>query len=497
MLQQVRARKASISSTLSLPSTKKLTQKPIQKPAPKPKPKKEEVDIDNYLFQSEFDDAEPEAPSVSTSEEGEVVVSPSQPVSSPESIITKSLQMQERDVIKFRPARIIPYRLKFRTDFVTTQMDNSLLFGGLDSYSADNPDYNFPPPGILLKANFKDLLEDYQLEAGVRVPISFNGAEYFIFFDDRKKRLDKRYALYRRSLRFTDDDPQNPPGPVFPPGTTIFPTRWQEKRIYCSIPIALSSRYFQKSSRHRNTLRLDRRIQLSTELAPLNTPTVNQQRVGLRLEYVFDNTLDVALNIKNGTRYKVYAEAYKGIQLDFLDNVTADFKGGFMTVLGLDARHYQRLDKHSIIAVRAAAATSFGDEQILFFLGGVDNWIFNRFNDNIPLPAGEFAFQTLAANLRGFKYNIRNGNSYALINTELRVPMFKYFFRRIRSNFFRNFQVIGFFDAGTAWQGSSPFNEENPLNTETVSKGNANGPVSIIKVNYFRDPVVAGYGVGS
>ena len=95
--------------------------------------------------------------------------------------------------------------------------------------------------------------------------------------------------------------------------------------------------------------------------------------------------------------------------------------------------------------------------------------------------------------LRGFKNNIRNGNSYALANVELRVPIIKYFSNRIRSSFFRNLQLIGFFDVGTAWQGPTPFAEENPLNTVFIS--DPLSPVSV-KVNYFRDPVVAGYGAG-
>ncbi|MDP4821660.1 MAG: hypothetical protein NWR67_11670, partial [Saprospiraceae bacterium] len=62
-----------------------------------------------------------------------------------------------RPVYKFRPGAITPYRLTFRTDFVTTQMDNSLLFEGLQSYVGNQQEFAYPPPGILLKANCKDL----------------------------------------------------------------------------------------------------------------------------------------------------------------------------------------------------------------------------------------------------------------------------------------------------------------------------------------------------
>ena len=112
------------------------------------------------------------------------------------------------------------------------------------------------------------------------------------------------------------------------------------------------------------------------------------------------------------------------------------------------------------------------------------------------VPPDNYAFQTLAANMRGFDRNIRNGTSYALINTELRVPIVKYLFSRpLTSSFWRNLQIVGFFDIGTAWHGGNPFKRDNPLNTIYLPKDNPNSPVQV-KVNYFKDPVVASYGAG-
>ena len=222
---------------------------------------------------------------------------------------------------------------------------------------------------------------------------------------------------------------------------------------------------------------------------------IRSERIGAKLEYVFDNTLDVALNIKNGTRYKVYAEFFKGFDVSVTDGFKLELDEGFLGIVGIDARHYQRVAKHSVLALRLAAASSFGSQRIAYYLGGVDNWLFPSYNNEIPTPAPQgnsIAYSTLVSNMRGFRINIRNGNSYALMNAELRVPVFKYISRRIRSSFFRNFQVVGFFDLGTAWEGESPFSTENPLNTTVIP----NGDLVSVKVNYFRDPVVAGYGVG-
>lgn len=456
------------------------TQEPIQvADIPVEKQDTNKIDIDNYMFQSEFDEEEtPSEIVVVEKDKGELKLQRVPTETTPVVVVPED----NNKLVTFRPARIIPYRLKFKTDYITTTLDNSLLFGGLDSYAGERQEFSYPPPGILLKANFKDLFEDYIVEGGVRLPTTFNGTEFFLLFDNKKGRMDKRFAVYRKSARYNLQPVANSPNPKLRETSFIgyFEARY---------PLDIF-----RSIRASSTLRLDNQILLSTDAITLSAPVNPDQRLGLKVEYVFDNTLDVAINIKNGTRYKVSAELIKRIDVELIDDFKVDLGSGVMTVLGVDARHYQRLDKRSILAARFAAGTSFGSEKILYTLGGVDGWLFPSFNNEIDYPTDEkFAYQTLANNIRGFKSNIRNGSSYALFNAELRVPIITYFSNSIRSSFFRNLQLIGFFDVGTAWQGLTPFSDENPLNTTFVTGNNA--PVQI-KVNYFRDPVVAGYGFG-
>ncbi|MFK7936004.1 MAG: BamA/TamA family outer membrane protein [Saprospiraceae bacterium] len=443
----------------------------------------ETIDIDNYFFQTDFDEEETPAEVTIDEDDGELLLerpTPPTPVGNVDAVASTE-NSNGKKVHDFRPGRIVPYRTTFRTDYVTTNLDNSLLFGGLDSYAGTPQGFSPPPPGILLKMNVKDLFEDYQLEGGIRIPTTFNGAEYFLIFDDRKKRLDKQIAVYMRNRRNVTA------------GGFLTQNREEEQTILGQYSVRYPLDIFT-SIRATGTLRQDRLVQLATDANTLNQPFINEQRAGVKLEYVFDNTLDVSINIKNGTRYKIFTEVVKKFNVEVFDEFKFDFNEGILGIVGFDARHYQRLDKHSILAVRAAGATSFGTEKILYYLGGVDNWLFPSFNEEIPQPVGgNFAFQTLATNLRGFRQNIRNGNSYALVNAELRVPIFRYIFKRTRSNFFRNFQAVGFFDVGTAWQGPTPFTDENPLNTTFIE--NEGSPVRV-KVNYFRDPVVAGYGAG-
>ena len=395
------------------------------------------------------------------------------------------------EIVRFYSFKIIPYRLRFRTDYVSTTMDNNQLFEGLQLYEGPQSRLQQPPPGVLLRANFKDLLENYVIEAGFRLPTTFNGAEYYLWLDDKKKRIDKRYVLYRRTLITSRQrDASSPPSlpPDFQERTNTLLGQY-ELRYPLDVFTSLRATF---------AMREDKVRALSSDAITLTTPDRAEQRASLRLAAVFDNSVDVDLNLKTGSRAKIYTDVVKGFAFNTEPNWGLKLNNGFMTIVGLDARHYQMLDRRSQLAVRFAGATSFGSERMLYILGGVDNWVFPKFNDNITLPADDgFAYQAPAVNLRGFKQNIRNGNTFALMNAELRVPIFKYFFKKpVIGNFWRNFQVVGFFDAGTAWQGKSPYSFDNPINTKTLYRPTQGPVISIMKVNYFRDPIVMGYGVG-
>ena len=427
----------------------------------------------DYFFQSPFGDMKIQKPEKSEKED-----------SVADALTPKPKKEEDKQpdpkFEKVNVMRISPYRLKFRLDYVNTTMDNNPLFEGLEAYAGTGEVVFNNPFGLLFKANVKDLMEDYQIEGGIRIPTTFNGAEYFLFFDDRKKRLNKRYAIYRRANYNTE-------GFL---GNVILRNRQEillgQYQLRYPIDVFTSVRAIA-------TLRQDRFNRLATEPISLMEPPVVEQRAGLRLEYVFDNTMPIDLNILSGTRYKVFGEVVKRFDIQFLDDFNFNLGEGLMTIIGFDARHYIQLLRHSVFAVRAAGATSFGSEKILYLLGGSDNTIVPNFNDNIPLPPGdEFALQTLAPSVRGFDPGIRNGSSFALVNAELRIPIFKYLYNRpIRSNFIRHFQVVGFADAGTAWQGRSPFDVNNPINTLEIENNSI-----FVRVNYFRDPIVMGYGVG-
>jgi hypothetical protein len=63
----------------------------------------------------------------------------------------------------------------------------------------------------------------------------------------------------------------------------------------------------------------------------------------------------------------------------------------------------------------------------------------------------------------------------------------------IASNFFRNFQLITFYDIGSAWTGLSPFKSENDVNTRIIK--NEESPFEAVLTN-SSSPWLASYGAG-
>ncbi len=443
----------------------------------------EEIDP-RYLFQTPFPVIENKKPKPVVKETPVTEIEPTID-------LTKILQPSANGKLDYDPSKLTPFirsriiasRLRFKLDYFNVTLDNDLLFGGLDSYAGEKREFEPAPLGILFKASIKDLLEDYIVTGGVRYPTTFNGSEYFLVLDNRKKRIDKEYAIYRKSV--TQQDPTTP-DPL------------KQNQFVSFLALSKWSYPFDtyNSVRGTLTLRNDRNITLATDVQTLDQNTDDAQRLGLKVEWVYDNTRILDINSRTGTRAKISVEAVKKFDLNlFEDDSKFQFDKGFMTVIGLDARHYVSLDGRSIFAARLTASTTLGSERILYYLGGVENWLFPSFDNSVAVPNDiDFAYTAIAANMRGFEYNARNGSSVVLANTELRVPVFQYLSRqKIRSSFIRNLQLVGFADAGTAWHGSDPFGTGNPLNTVVLT----NPPTVEVIVNYYRNPLILGYGIGA
>lgn len=359
------------------------------------------------------------------------------------------------------------YFIFFSTDYVITQLDNSFLNASYQKFSGPGPIFLSPGFTGFFKLGLSDLFDDYKITGGVRISADLNSNEYYMSFENRLKRLDKQIILHRQALDYA----QNPP---------FFKVMTHQAKYVLKYP-------FTETSGIRGTIdaRQDRTSFYAYDDASLTKENEYEYWGGAKLEYVFDNTRKRGLNLYYGTRLKLFAEYFNQLNQ----------KETHMEVVGCDIRHYTKIHRDFILANRLAASTSFGKKKLVYYMGGVDNWFDPQFNYNTPVSMDEnYAYQTLATPMRGFTQNIRNGNSFALLNTELRMPIFRYIMNKpLKSDFFNNLQVVGFTDVGTAWTGKSPYDDENSLNTQVI--GGPPQPVTVI-VETRREPIVAGYGWG-
>ena len=206
-----------------------------------------------------------------------------------------------------------------------------------------------------------------------------------------------------------------------------------------------------------------------------------------RFEYVHDNTLNPTQNIWDGLRWKTYMD----INMPLRDKVNTS---RYTFNYGADARYYFPIYRNFIWAGRAAFDLSWGNEKMIYYLGGVDGWFNPKFNNaNTPDPDQSYAFQTLAVNMRGFHQNVANGNNALVLNSELRLPVFSTLFNKpINNAFLRNFQLTQFIDLGAAWNG-----KYDKIQRPTVVYSEPGNPVSVRERAGGIGPLAGGYGFGA
>lgn len=354
------------------------------------------------------------------------------------------------------------YNLNFAIDGVVTQLDNT--FSNQFYQPFLGPGALNPGLSGLTRMGISDLFEDHRIVGGFRLALDLNNNDYLIAYENLKRRLDKRISFQRQAYQDLTE-------------TTVVKVHTHNIRYQVSWPFSeLAS--VRASVMYRN----DRRVPQSIDPLSLREANSFDHMGGAKLEYVYDSSMPRGLNLWTGWKLKLFAEYYQQPQ-DRSD----------MQVVGLDLRHSLRIHREFIWVTRLAGSSSLGSRKIAYFLGGVDNWLFAKVDNSIPVdPDQNYRFQSMAVPMRGFFYNARNGSSFGVINTELRLPLFRYLVNRpIRSDLIHNFQIIGFGDIGSAWTGSHPYAEDNSFNRVVISRN----PLTIT-LDSKREPIVAAYGFG-
>jgi len=306
------------------------------------------------------------------------------------------------------------------------------------------------PLNGLIRLGTAELLEDMKIIGGYRISTNLKDNEWLMSFQNYKRRLDWGLTYYR-NVQQGGDNFGNIVGKYFTnlyQGNIAWP--FDESR----------------SIRFTTGVRSDKFVYASLDPNSLVQPDEKTIYSVSHLEYVYDNTINPTMNIWNGLRYKFYIDYSRQINEVLYADGPTTFNFGF------DGRYYYPIMRNFIWAGRIAGDFSWGNQKMIYYLGGVDGWLmFNQnqkydqngvlvkeryFNtSNRPANDQDYAFQSLALNMRGYIQNVANGNNAVVINSELRLPVFSTFFDQpINNSFVRNFQLTQFFDFGTAWNGA-------------------------------------------
>lgn len=416
------------------------------------------IDYRNYVFEGETSASKPT----------------SSPISNGNNESTKAGTFtSELDKALFSLPKQLNYFKFFTTDQIISQFNNNFSNNAYQKYTGGEFFYT-PALNGMFKLGMSDLFEDYRIVGGFRLSLDMKSNEFLVSVEDRHKRWDKQFTFYRQSIPQTLAN-----GP---------------KILSHSLTYTLKYPFSEVLSFRTNVAsRIDRSVFQASDTETLQKKTQNDYWFLSKSELVFDNSKTTLMNIHNGFKAKLFFEYYNGI-VKYKDN---------LGVVGLDARYYQKIYKNIIWANRIAYSTSFGSKRLIYYLGSVDNWWnLNRannptFNSSTKIKNDSiYAFQSIATNMRGFQQNIKNGNNFAVWNTELRVPIFNTLLRKpASSEFINNFQFIYYFDLGSAWVGLTPYSNSDEMVTVVPDKKKITESI-VVSLIGTKSPIVYGYGWG-
>jgi hypothetical protein len=367
-------------------------------------------------------------------------------------------------------------------------------FPYMPKFSYENFSTNFvidPLRGLSVKleAQMNDMLENYRILGGIQTARDLKSGDVWGEFQflphliDYSLRFDRKVYLWETI------------------GNSVDPTlqqkySFQKIEVGASLPLSVRTRVSVKPFIG-FTQFVDRGALLPQTIAPEFLPTQHQVYSGARAEAVYDNSLTTGMNIIEGTRGK-----FSVVHYEALGDGTKSF-----SQVSLDVRHYQKIYREIVIAVRGFTGTFFGNSPKKYLLGGMDNWILNQTNysglqNPLRNALGTFneniLFSEFATSLRGFDYATLYGSSVAVGNIELRVPLIRALSNGpIASNFFRNLQFTAFYDIGTSWTGPIPINSRNSVRKRVVPEDpTESGSPFVIEINEYLNPWLYSYGVG-
>ena len=339
--------------------------------------------------------------------------------------------------------------------------------------------------GVVMNLTLADMFNDHRFYGGVFASTDLRTSNVYLEYQYLKKRIDFKFRYEKQRLYISSQR------------TGFYPTKYTVNKfeVEASYPITNTFRisfvpYYMNSQYNFVWPRLPVTKDAYTHYA------------SYKVEAVYDNTLIMGHNMQEGTKFRIgYDFNYAFNKND--STFAFDKKQNFGKII-IDVRRYQRIHQELILAMRFSSGSFLGPAKKNFLLGGMDNWATgNSANTGDPssplyndmfLDKRDLLFNRYVTNLRGFSYNQMYGANHLALNFEIRWPIIKYLYRGvISSNFLKNLQLTGFYDIGSAWSGTNPWDQKNNFNTVTLAP--EKNAFSATVINY-RNPWLQGFGPG-
>lgn len=341
--------------------------------------------------------------------------------------------------------------------------------------------------GLKAETSMNDLLENHHFGGGIITTTDLKSGNVWGFYQYYKEFLDYGVRYDRKNIYWEKLGDQN----------TLDKYNMNELTFNVSYPIDVRNRVSIKPIlMNTNYYDLGTLDPGGIPTSPTVAPAIRNYYAGFNVEYVYDNSLILGMNIKEGTRAKVKLQHF-----EHFGNRNLSFSNIFAEV-----RHYQKIHREFNLALRLMYGSFFGKDPKQYALGNMDNSLLinvnqsgmdNPMNQDIPGNRSDILFTEFIGPIRGYDYSSLYGNSVLIFNAELRLPIMKYLNTGyISSNFFRNIQFIGFYDFGSSWTGLSFLNPSNTISTRTIPDDPFSTSPFEITLRNYSNPWISSYGFG-
>lgn len=369
--------------------------------------------------------------------------------------LQRKAEEKQEDLDPNANSRVLPYINKF-------------------SFNSSSGDFHVDPIrglGYKMDFLFNDFLENHLFKIGGWSNLNFNTLDLWSEYDYLAQKIDYKFRYDRKNIMQQTEYA----------GQKI---RYNKISFEASRPLNLYNK-ISFAAIYTNNRAFD--------IYSLNSPEINWNYLGAKLEYKLENISSRFENEVEGQRLWFWIDGNLG-----LNNQSGSF-----AKINLDYRKYLQLNK--IVSLRGRLSTAFGIGENIphTMIGGMDNWLFiksePRNNENPLGFQGDVVrpnvfMSSVTSPMRGFNLNKYSGGSHILLNAQINISVRELLgSTNSQTEFMKYLQFVGFMDFGTAWTGMSPFSKYNGFNTNTY--GGNNNPF-IIKVTDFRNPFLMGIGGG-